>query len=650
MRIQDLSISKKIGASVLLFSLPIFLLGYFLYEEKEELIKFAEQEVAGVHYLSAAHEALAAITAVPPSKDAMRKAADALGKAEIEDAGGLAVTQKSKELASALQNADLTKDNTVSDIIGKVSDLIVTVSDNSNITLDPDSDAYFVGDMIVNQSTAVLTQTSNLLAAAKNLDANPSDDNKIAYAEARDAMISSSGNVANETNKAMNNNSDGSLKKSLDSDARAIAGSVEKLTEATKQKDRGNLTSAASDLNQKVVAYAAKLNGEMDRLLNARIDSFYAVIRDRLSVTAIVVLLGGGILWAILRSITRPLSIITGLMSKLTNGELNIEVPHYDRNDEIGKLGVALNAFHDATIAQDKARKLEAERTNNEIMRADVIRSATANFEKKIQAVVSTLSAASTELATTSEGLVKNIGETNQTVQDALLGSNHTTENVQSVAASAEEMTAASKEISTQLHNSNNMIQDSVKRAESADLQAVSLSQATNRVKEVIELISTISGQINLLALNATIESARAGEAGKGFAVVASEVKNLANQTDKSVQEIEKVIQEMDAASGEIIGSLKGIKDSIRNISGASSTIASAVEEQSATNNEVARNMQSAASKTRSVSDNLNVIAKSTSHAQSSSNQVFDASVELSKQAELLNSEVNSFLQALRAA
>lgn len=650
MRIQDLSISKKISTSVLLFSLPIFLLGYFLYEEKQELIKFAEQEVAGVHYLRAAHEALASVTAVPPSKDAMRKAADSLAKAETEDAGGLEVTQKSKDLASALQNADLTKDNTISDIIGKTSDLIVTVSDNSNITLDPDADAYFVGDMIVNQTTGVLTQTSNLLSSAKSVDAEASDDNKIAYAEARDGIIAISGNVVNETNKAMKNNSDGSLKQSLDADSKAIAGSVEKLIEATKGKNRENLTSAASDLNQKIVAYASKLNVEMDRLLNARISSFYATIRDRLSITAIAVLLGGGVLWTILRSITKPLSTITGLMGRLTSGELNIEVPQYDRNDEIGKLGIALNAFHETTIAQDNARKLDAERTNNEIMRADVIRTATSNFEKKIQAVVSTLSSASTELATTSEGLVKNIGETNQTVQDALLGSNHTTENVQSVAASAEEMTAASKEISTQLHNSNNMIQDSVRRAESADLQAVSLSQATNRVKEVIELISTISGQINLLALNATIESARAGEAGKGFAVVASEVKNLANQTDKSVQEIEKVIQEMDNASGEIIGSLKGIKDSIRNISGASSTIASAVEEQSATNNEVARNMQSAASKTRSVSDNLNVIAKSASHAQSSSTQVFDASVELSKQAELLNSEVNDFLRALRAA
>ena len=294
---------------------------------------------------------------------------------------------------------------------------------------------------------------------------------------------------------------------------------------------------------------------------------------------------------------------------------------------------------------EQEVQKVAAENQKRQVMRemAD-------KFEASVKGIVNSVASAATELAQTAEGLVRTMNETSQTVQSAASGAIQTTTNVQSVASAAEEMTASVKEISSQLQHSNHMVQDSVKRAESADSQAASLGTAASKVKEVIGLIANIAGQINLLALNATIESARAGDAGKGFAVVASEVKNLASQTDKSVQEIEFVIQEMDIASGGIITSLKEIRESIQNISHSSGTIAAAVEEQSATTNDIARNMQSAANGTLTVSDNLNDISKSASHAESSSSQVLMASQELSRQAEQLNKEVETFLHTIRNA
>ncbi|MGE6377726.1 methyl-accepting chemotaxis protein [Peribacillus muralis] len=68
------------------------------------------------------------------------------------------------------------------------------------------------------------------------------------------------------------------------------------------------------------------------------------------------------------------------------------------------------------------------------------------------------------------------------------------------------------------------------------------------RIKDIEQftiLINRISDQTNLLALNASIEAARAGEAGKGFAVVAEEVRNLANQSDSSAQEIVRVVSKI---------------------------------------------------------------------------------------------------------
>ncbi|QZY56387.1 methyl-accepting chemotaxis protein [Crassaminicella profunda] len=68
------------------------------------------------------------------------------------------------------------------------------------------------------------------------------------------------------------------------------------------------------------------------------------------------------------------------------------------------------------------------------------------------------------------------------------------------------------------------------------------LSQKAMTIGQMIEIITQISTQINILALNASIEAARAGEAGKGFGVVANEVRKLAETTDKTTEDVKKII------------------------------------------------------------------------------------------------------------
>ncbi len=646
--IQHWSVGRKITFAAVILLLPLVLLAYFLVVEKQDLINFTRQEVAGVHYLRAAHLSLAGVTAHPPTAEGLAAAAAAIEKAEQEDAGALGVTQKAKDLVAALKDPATLANP--ADALGKTTDLISTVSDNSNITLDPDGDAYFVGDIVVNQSTGVMVQAAGLLGAAKDLDAAMNDDHKIAYAEARDGMATSAGNLATDLGKAIKGNADGSLKASLEADGATLAAAVAKAVDVSKTADRAALVAATTEVSKLTDAFASKNNDEMERLLNARIDGFRQVLISRLGIAGAVVLLGGLFFLSIVRSITGPVAEISGLMGRLAKGELDIEVPQTTRRDEIGTLNAALQSFHQAAIERDKQNREDLARAAKEAERAKLIQRTTAEFEGRVQTVVTTVAAASTELAHTAQSLVATMGETNQIVSSATSGAAQANTNVESVAAAAEEMTAAVREISGQLQNSNLLVQESVRKAGAIDTQAATLAAATNKVKEVIELISNIAEQINLLALNATIESARAGEAGKGFAVVASEVKNLANQTGKSVEEIERVIQEMNTAADGIIRSIDDMKSSIGNIATASGAVAAAVEEQSAATQEVARNMQSAAEGTQVITSNLQGISQSASHAESSSSEVLEASQELSRQAEVLNQQVNDFLQTLRTA
>ncbi len=99
---------------------------------------------------------------------------------------------------------------------------------------------------------------------------------------------------------------------------------------------------------------------------------------------------------------------------------------------------------------------------------------------------------------------------------------------------------------------------DSVSEVEnSINEKIIAFSQETNKIKDVMEVISDIADQTNLLALNAAIEAARAGEHGRGFAVVADEVRKLAERTQKSLVDIDMTTSIMVQSINDILSDIE---------------------------------------------------------------------------------------------
>lgn len=371
------------------------------------------------------------------------------------------------------------------------------------------------------------------------------------------------------------------------------------------------------------------------------------IIIGAIIINIIVAMIG----FAISRGITSPLAHVNEVIRSLAEGNSNIDIPDTERGDEVGDIAQSALVFKENLIT--KAR-LEKEQIEHEIQmkieRKKTMMDLADNFERRVRGIVESVTAASTELTYTAELLAKEANQSSHSSQDASSAVNQTSANVQSVAAALEEMTASVQEISSQMARSNTIANDTATRTNQADMYAKALVLSTDKVKNVIDLISEIASQIGLLALNATIESARAGEAGKGFAVVASEVKNLSVQTNKSIDEIRAVIEEMLGATNQITGAIASVASSVKEVTQSSTIIVSAVAEQSATTREISRNMQTVSQATSSITDNLTAVNNTSQRAANSSNEVLVAASELSKKAEDLDKQMKTFLQEVRAA
>lgn len=271
-------------------------------------------------------------------------------------------------------------------------------------------------------------------------------------------------------------------------------------------------------------------------------------------------------------------------------------------------------------------------------------------FVGKIQQIItqvgdstSQVSAASTEMSQTAVQLAGSAEETSTQTKVVTEATQKISQNIATVAAAIEEMHASVSEIADNSNSAAREAGEAVTRVSEANRTVLSLTESSEKIGNVIQMIASIAEQTNLLALNATIEAARAGEAGRGFAVVANEVKDLAKGTADATDEITAQITTLQDEIRQSSDSFETITAVIQRINDMQQTIASAVEEQSATIGEIAKSVETVSDGGTEIAANISSVSEAAGGTASSATQLQASSAELSRMSETLRSIVGQF-------
>ena len=380
-------------------------------------------------------------------------------------------------------------------------------------------------------------------------------------------------------------------------------------------------------------------------------------LRTTMAIVAVVILI---ILLVLMERMVnymiKPIKSLTDSIVMMASGDFTVDIKTKG-NDEITVMGQSMKDFaasmrkmiNDIVNASETLQgQAESSSTvSGGLYEASLTQSKTID---NLNETVDQLSASVQEIAENATSLAMVVSETKDSSMEAEQKMNETVTVAESGKSDMEKVGEAMNVIQSSI----NSLQESIDE----------VGTASSEINNIVSMIGEIADETNLLALNASIEAARAGDAGRGFAVVASEIGGLADDSNKSVQKIQGLIDQVTSLVAETV---EKAKQSVDEISSSSELVNQAVNtfdtiyDNIINANQVVNNMASSMSQVESVATNVAAIteeqaasaevisgnagniATESQNITNDSEKVADTAKELADTSESLMTQIKSF-------